>query len=66
MAGQIKEMIDSIVARRAGDNEIIRKTTRTKLILKGIEIGRWSETSPDDPAVLSRLKEIAIELGVPS
>ncbi|MGH1343060.1 MAG: hypothetical protein ACRBN8_15980 [Nannocystales bacterium] len=57
-------MIEEIVARRAGENEIIMKTTRTKLILKGIEIGRWSETSDDDPAILARLEQIALELGV--
>ncbi len=65
MAGQIKRMIEDIVSRRAGDNQIVVKTTQTKLILKGIEIHRWSESSPDDPMIIERLREIAAELGVP-
>ena len=64
MAGQIKRMIDSIVEQRAKGNPTIVLTTQTKLVLKGIAPSRFVESSPDDPAVIARLRVIAAEFGV--
>lgn len=64
MAGQIKQMIDSIVAQRAKGNPTIALTTKTKLVLKGLNPDRFDAGSPDDPAVIAKVKAIAAELGV--
>ena len=64
MAGQIKRMIDSIVEQRAQGNPTIASSTRTKLILKGINPQAYTPTSADDPAVIARLRTLAGELGV--
>ncbi len=64
MPGQIKKTIDSIVAERSGGNTVIASTTRTKLLLKGINISEYTDKSPDDPVILTKLKEIAKEFGV--
>jgi len=64
MAGVIKAMIDSIVEQRAKGNKTVGITTQTKLVLKGINPDRFNASSPDDPAVISRLKAIAADLGV--
>jgi hypothetical protein len=64
MAGQIKRMIDSIVEQRANGNPTIALTTQTKLVLKVIAPCRFLESSPDDPAVIARLRVIAAEFGV--
>ena len=39
-------------------------TTRTKLILKGINPNKFTKDSPDDPVVLEKLKDIAEAFGV--
>ena len=64
MAGKIKKVIDQIIKERAKGNIILTSTTRTKIILKGIVPEKFSESSPDDPEVLAKLKDIGRELGV--
>lgn len=64
MAGKIKIMIDKIVAERSKGSETIKATTRTKLILKGINTAAFNETSEDNPALIAKLHDIAKEMGV--
>ena len=64
MAGKIKQMIDSVVEQRANGNPTIALTTKAKLVLKGVNPGSFSETSPDDPVTIAKLKKIAADFGV--
>lgn len=62
MAGKIKNLIDQIVEQRSKGNAIVASSTRTKLILKGINPTKYNEHSEDDPVILQKLMEIAKEL----
>ncbi|MGE5570473.1 MAG: hypothetical protein ACM3S5_15660 [Rhodospirillales bacterium] len=64
MPGQIKRMIDTIIAQRAKGNPTIELTTKTKMILKGVNPDRYTNTSEDDPVAIGKLRKIAAELGV--
>lgn len=64
MAGQIRPMIDTIIEKRSKGNPTIALTTKTKFILKGINPDRFDRMSPDDPAVIARIKEIGAAMGV--
>jgi hypothetical protein len=64
MAGQIKKIIDTIVATRAKGNPVIESTTRTKLSIKGVNPSLYTSTSADDPEVIHKLNEIANEMGI--
>lgn len=64
MAGQIKKMIDSIIDQRSKGNDLLRNTTETKLVIKGVNPSKYDSSSPDDPAVIAKLRDIAKELGV--
>lgn len=64
MTGQIKMMIDTIIAKRSKGNSTVALTTKTKFILKGVNPDRFTSTSPDDPAVIAKVKAIGIEMGV--
>ena len=64
MAGKIKKVIDQIIKRRSKGNITLERTTRIKIILKGIVPEKFSENSPDDPKVLAKLKDIGRELGL--
>jgi hypothetical protein len=64
MAGQIKQLIDSIIAKRSQGNRTIALSTQTKIILKGIDPKRYDASSDDDPEVMAKIKVIAAELGV--
>lgn len=64
MAGKINRQLHHIITEVAKNNPIIMNTTRTKLILKGIDPNKYSLDSPDDPVILEKLKNIAEEFGV--
>ncbi len=64
MAGQIKKMLDTILAVRGKGNQVFIDGTRTKLILKGLNPDKFTLTSPDDPAVIARVRQAAADLGV--
>lgn len=64
MAGKIKRMIDTLIEKRSNGNEVLKNTTRTKLIIKGFNPDRWTSQSEDDPAKIAELKQIARDMGV--
>ena len=63
VAGKIREMINTIV-------ENVRRKChggtgiRARLVIKGINVDAYTETSEDDPEVIAKLQQIAKELGV--
>jgi hypothetical protein len=64
MAGQVKTMLDRIVVERGKGDEVLAMLTKAKLILKGFDPDRFSLSTPDDPATIARVKQVARELGV--
>ena len=64
MTGKIRMMIDEIVQKRSKGNATIASSTRTKLILKGIDVSKYTAVSDDDPAVIAQLENIAREMGL--
>ena len=62
MAGQIKQMIESIIAQRAQGNRAVEHMTIAKLVLKGIDPTKYTEQSEDDPTILSKLQTLSREL----
>jgi hypothetical protein len=66
MAGQIKKLIDSVVQARSKGSAALATITRAKLAFKGINPDKYTDNSPDDPAILSKLQSIAEEFNVKS
>lgn len=62
MAGQAKKLIDAIIEQRAKGSKVLEGVVKTKLILKGIDPKNFTESTPDDPAVIGRLHELMAEL----
>lgn len=56
-------MLDAIVAQRSKGNPVIAMTTKTKLILKGVNPDLYNDLSPDDPVVMAKVRTIAAALG---
>jgi hypothetical protein len=61
MAGQIKKLIDNVVQARSKGNIALATITRAKLAFKGINPDKYTDNSPDDPAVLAKLQSLAEE-----
>jgi hypothetical protein len=64
MAGTIKTMLDRIVTVRGRGEHVFIEGTRTKLILMGLNPDKYTSASPDDPAVMAKVRRAAADLGV--
>lgn len=64
MAGQIHHMIQSIITQKSKGNAVIANSVKTKMYLKGIAVDKYTATSPDDVAVMQKVREVAKEFGV--
>lgn len=64
MSGKVKDLIDKIIAERSKGSTTIAATTRTKLMLKGIDVDKFTKTSPDDQTIIDKLNAIAKEMNI--
>jgi len=64
MPGKIKAAIDLILVERSHGNANLIAPLKIKLIMKGIDPDLWHESSPDDPAMFSRVENAAKDMGV--
>lgn len=64
MAGQAHQLIEQIISQRSKGNAALAATTRTKLLLKGIDPDKFTAATADDPAIVARVRQIAAELNV--
>jgi hypothetical protein len=64
MAGEIKKMINKIIAVRSNGNAALANTTKAKFMLKGINPDNYNNLTADDPDVISKIKEMATKLNI--
>ena len=64
MAGKVKRIIDEIISQRSNGNPTFIMTTRTKLILKGINPDKFTAASEDDPVMIQKAMAVAKDMGV--
>lgn len=64
MTGTAYNLINEIIDKRSNGNEIVKKTTRTKLVLKGVMVDNYGPNTVDDQEVITKLQNIAKEFGI--
>jgi hypothetical protein len=64
MTGKIRLLIDSLIEERSHGNPTLESTTKTKLLLKGIDSGKYAASSEDDPVVIDKIRQIAKDMNV--
>jgi len=62
--GQAKKILDAIIQKRSRGVGAIAKTIKIKLALKGINPDSLTPTTPDDPALLKKLINLARSYGL--
>ncbi|WP_419661883.1 uncharacterized protein Dvar_23240 [Desulfosarcina variabilis str. Montpellier] len=62
--GRTRLIIDSIITQRSGGDPMVAKTTRIKLMLKGINPDIHTLDTPDDPQIIQRLNDIAKNMDI--
>lgn len=63
MNGTVKRMIDKIIAAKAASAAEM-SIVRTKLMLKGIMPKDFTDSTPDDPAMIAKVRAAARDFGV--
>lgn len=64
MAGQAYKMIQEVITQKSKGNQTIAYSIKTKMILKGIAVDKYTPTSPDDPVVIQKIRDMAKEFGL--
>ena len=64
MAGQIKKMLDQIISKRSNGNALVISTTKTKLVLKGLNQDQFTANSEDNADIIKKVRAAAAEMGV--
>ena len=64
MNGTARKMIDMIIAEKAQGDKAIEKSVRVKLILGGIMVDKLTESTPDDPVLINKIRNVATVYGV--
>jgi hypothetical protein len=62
MSSRIKEMIDTLISGKAGNNPVRANIIKAKLILNGIDPKRLTAETIDDPLIIAKLDKLAKEL----
>lgn len=62
--GTAKKIIDGIITARAKGVESAMKSVKTILKLKGVNPDQYTLSTPDDPDLIKRLRDIAKEMNV--
>jgi len=65
LAGQIKSLLDQIIQHKSQGDPIMEKLMKTKLLVKGIRCDQFTLTSDDDPTILHKVQQAAVDFGVP-
>ena len=60
--GQCKQLIDEIIDLRTDGQPQLAGFVRATLIVKGILPDKYSDTTPDDPEMVAKLKAMASRL----
>lgn len=64
MKGKAKEIIDKIILSEGGNDDFQRLMAKSKLVMKGILVDKYTSESDDSQEDITRLTEIAKEFNV--
>jgi len=64
VSGQVKQMLDQIIAEKGQGDPIMEKLIQTKLLIKGIRVEQFTESSEDDPVFIEKVRQAAQAFGV--
>jgi|APSaa5957512576_1039674.scaffolds.fasta_scaffold202236_2 hypothetical protein len=64
MAGKIKQMLDIIIEKRSNGQQLLISTTKTKLLIKGIDTEKFNSSSEDNPEIINKVMTLAKDFGV--
>jgi len=64
MKGIAIKIIENLLDTKAKDNQVLRNAIKIKLMMRGIPIQSLNASTPDDDAMIAKIKEISKEYGV--
>ncbi|MFW6013844.1 MAG: hypothetical protein ACOCQG_01600 [Candidatus Nanoarchaeia archaeon] len=64
MSGEIKRKLDKLIQVVSKGNPILETTTKTKLIIKGLDPDNFDENSEDNAEIIGKINKAADEFNV--
>ncbi|MFA5975077.1 MAG: hypothetical protein WC859_02815 [Elusimicrobiota bacterium] len=64
MAGQVKQILETLIEKRSRGDTRLREIIITKMILKGFDPKKFDQNSPDDPNTIAQICHLAEEFGM--
>jgi hypothetical protein len=64
MASKAKRQIEQIIAGVSKGNPTLKSVTITRLILRGLNPDKFTDSSVDDPVILEKIKKFATDNGI--
>jgi len=64
MKGIAIKIIENLLDTKAKDNQVLQNAIKIKLMMRGIPIQSLNASTPDDDAMIAKIKEISKEYGV--
>lgn len=64
MKGTAKKIIDQIIQSEGGDDEFQRLMVKSKLVIKGVLVDKYTDQTQDDPQTIEQLRAVAAEFNV--
>jgi hypothetical protein len=62
--GRAKLLIDQLIQKRANGKEFLIINTRMKLLMKGIDVNKISDQTPDDQKLIDKIMQVAQEFNI--
>ena len=62
--GKVKILIDELIEKRSKGVEFLKLSTSMKLLMKGIDVKKITDETPDDNDVIERIYKVASELNI--
>lgn len=62
--GKTKQLVDTLIDKRAKGVEFLEINTRMKLLMKGIDVKKITPDTPDDTLLLNKIYQVAKELNI--
>jgi hypothetical protein len=59
-----KQIVAAIIEQRAKGSELVARTVKTRLMLKGINVDQIMASSNDSPGLIDKLMQTAAEMNI--
>ena len=62
--GKVNQLINELIEKRSKGKEFLKLSTQMKLLMKGIDVKKINDDTPDDEVMIKKIYETAAEFNI--